>query len=493
MCGTEKKENTLTKHFSSIVFPFRYDAAQLETEAFNTAFAGRNGQPLQLWLPDDLQSYHLKENVAAMLGIGAEKGTVGQVWKMNDALRRKLDLPQLTDAVRFAYRYRGKGAEAILCLKEIRLVLFTTGIGFLEIMVTCEGTAELVQDVNYFLCEVKSDENRLSFDRRVGAGETVTVDFTMLDLVAKLTESLGAVEDFDSRAGLRYIDNKPLVFSYLLMERFDRDFGKILFGLRTNFKESYQVPAEQYWLATAQGICHPFDNVYWGASLNGAVCCACKTKDEKTNEFFTNTFPNNLRQTYLTLFLLHQHQRFAIQDLQRRFATVDRGLDGDAAAVREAYKKVRSLLDDAITLKLKCMFRDPSSVEHINNVDQFVEETLHVREDLADLEQGVRQLETVAGEIRGRIEAQEAKQEKKKTLRKEWLVCLFAAIWGCVTFFEKAWDVLEKITGWDISFRSWLVVIPIVLTLLPLYKLLVEMHARRKELKKLEKESKKDK
>jgi hypothetical protein len=28
---------------------------------------------------------------------------------------------------------------------------------------------------------------------------------------------------------------------------------------------------------------------------------------------------------------------------------------------------------------------------------------------------------------------------------------------------------------------------------LPLYKLLVEMHARRKELKKLEKESKKDK
>ena len=154
MCGTEKKENTLTKHFSSIVFPFRYDAAQLETEAFNTAFAGRNGQPMQLWLPDDLQSYHLKENVAAMLGIGAEKGTVGQVWKMNDALRRKLDLPQLTDAVRFAYRSGGKGAEAILCLKEIRLVLFTTGIGFLEVMVTCEGTAELVQDVNYFLCEV---------------------------------------------------------------------------------------------------------------------------------------------------------------------------------------------------------------------------------------------------------------------------------------------------------------------------------------------------
>ena len=154
MCGTEKKENTLTKHFSSIVFPFRYDAAQLETEAFNTAFAGRNGQPMPLWLPDDLQSYHLKENVAAMLGIGAEKGNIGQVWKMNDALRRKLDLPQLTDAVRFAYRYRGKGAEAILCLKEIRLVLFTTGIGFLEVMVTCEGTAELVQDVNYFLCEV---------------------------------------------------------------------------------------------------------------------------------------------------------------------------------------------------------------------------------------------------------------------------------------------------------------------------------------------------
>ncbi len=479
-------EHELVHHFSCVLFPFRYAAEQLNTEAFNAPFTRKNGKQAQLWQPDKLQSYHLKENVAAMLGVGEEKGTAGQIWRLNDTLRRELNLPEARDAVNFTYR--GCAQSAVLHLEQVRLALFTTGVGFLELTVACDGSAETVQDVNYFLTEVKSEGNRLSFEKRLGKDERVTVEFTLLDVLGKLTESLGAVEDFDTHSGLRYIDNKPLMFSYLLLKKFDGELGKLLFGLRTNFKSSYQVPAEQYDLSLAQGVCHPFDNVYWGASLNAAVCCACMTDNEKTNMFFQNTFPSNLRQTYLLLFLLRQHQRYAIQNFQRQFTTVDQGLDGDAEAVRGAYKKVRDLLDSSVSFKLKCMFRDPSSVEHINDVDHFLAQTLRVCEELTDFEDGVCQLESLASGIRTRIEDREARRSKMTSLRKEWLVCLIAALWGCVTFFEGAWDVLEKITGWEIRFGSWLVLIPTVITLLPLYKLVDEMRSRRKEMKELEKE-----
>jgi len=480
-------EDQVKLHFTAILFPFRFAAEQLTTEAFNAPFIRKNGKETQRWFPDKMQPYHLKENVAAMLGVGEEKGYAGQIWRFNDSLRREMDIPE--ERTPMSFTYRGAAHPAELRLESVRLALFTTGVGFLEVSVRCEDTAEVIQDVNYFLSEVKSDDNCLRFEKKVGRDEYVTVELTMLELVAKLLAPLGTVEDFDNRHGLHYVDNKPLVFSYVLMEKFDKDFGKLMFGLRTNFKASYQVPEEEYRLEKASGVLHPFENVYWGASLNSVVCCAAMTDNEKTNEFFTKTFPGNLRQTYLTLYLLRQHQRYAIQDLQHRFAGVDRGLDsGKVEAVKSAYGAVQELLNDSVAFKLKCMFRNPSSVEHINRVDGFLAETLDVRGDLKDLEDGVRQLEAVAGEIHGKLKAREERKKKMESLRKEGLVCLLAAIWGCVAFFQETWEVVEKITGWSIHFRSWLVIIPLGIAVFPLIKLVDEMRSRRKELREMEKE-----
>ncbi|MBQ3532257.1 MAG: hypothetical protein IJA51_00995 [Oscillospiraceae bacterium] len=480
-------EHQVARHFTTILFPFRFAAEQLKTEMFNAPFVRKNGKETQRWQPDKVQPYHLKENVAAMLGVGEEKGSAGQIWRFNDSLRREMDIPEERTAMSFTYR--GAKQPATVRLESIRLALFATGVGFLELSVRSEGSAEVIQDVNYFLSEVKSDDNCLSFEKKLSRDESVTVELTMLELVEKLLAPLGEVEDFDNRHGLHYVDNKPLVFTYLLMERFDEEFGKLLFGLRTNFKATYQVPVEEYDLDRSEGVLHPFENVYWGASLNAVACCAAMTDNAKTNEFFSNTFPANLRQTYLTLYILRQHQRYAIQDLQHRFAGVDRGLETEnAEAVRRADDAVQQLLDDSIAFKLKCMFRNPSSVEHINLVDGFVARILDVRSDLKDLEDGVRQLEAVAGEIRGKIDAREARKKKMESLRKEGLICLLAAIWGCVAFFQESWEVVEKITGWSINFRSWLVVIPVVIAMFPLLKLVDEMRTRKKELREMEKE-----
>lgn len=99
--------------------------------------------------------------------------------------------------------------------------------------------------MNYFLSEVKSDSNQILFSQKLGKDETQERSFRLVEMLEKLLAPMGEIEDFDTRAGLRFIDNKPLVFSYLLFERFPEDMGRVLFSLRTNFKSSYKMPEQE--------------------------------------------------------------------------------------------------------------------------------------------------------------------------------------------------------------------------------------------------------
>ena len=493
MEGYRMAPQRLIRGFTALLFPFRFSVEQLADGSFNPTYSLKNGSQTNLWLPAPLQPYHLKEHVAAMLGTQGA-GDIGSIWQLNDALRRRLNLPDRRTPVGFTCR--GREEPSTVYLDQARLALFTTGVGFLELTVEMGcASGEEMQDVNYFLCEVKSDANRLHFEKRLGKDSSETVTFSVLELVERLLAPLGEVEDFDTRPGLHYIDNKPIICSYVLLERFDADaFGQLLFGLRTNFKASYHPPQEAYALTGSPGVLHPFENVYWGASLNGMVCCAALTGQEKTDAFFTDTFPSNFRQTYLLLHLLRQHQRYAVQDLQRRFASVGDGLNtGSTQAVNAAYDRVRQLLHSGVVFKLKCRFRDPSSVEHINAVDTLLVDTLQIRENLRDFEDSVRQLQTVAGEIKAELDARKQRRKRLADLRKEGLIYLITALWGCVVFLQSSWEVVEKISGVDIRFNNLLILIPLVITLLPLYKMADELRRQRRKMKEMEEEIKKDK
>ena len=471
-------DHTVVQGFSSVLFPFRFDPALYRDDAFNAPVTRRSGKQAQLWEPAVLRSYHLKENVSNYLGLGAAKGSIGQVYNLNDSMRRELDLPDRRTALSFFHR--GGGAPDVLHLQEVYLYLFTTGIGFLELCVDGFGPdAEAVSSVNYFLCEVKSDDNYLTFERRLSREESETVRFTLLDVLRRLTAQLGEVEDFDAEEGLHYIDNKPLIFSYLLYDRFPEDLGQQLFHLRTNFKGSYRMPAEQLDLRTAEGVFHPFENVYWGFSLNAVVCCASLTGDAVTDGFFRSTFPGNLRQTYLLLDLLRQHQRYGIQDLQRSYIAACDDLTGaEGAAVRAAYDAAHRLQSRAVSFRLKCLYRDPTTVEHINAFDEELARQLHIYGSIREFEENAAQLDAVAAALKERLERREKAERDKAERKRERFIYAITAVWSTILCLNSAWSVAEKLTGQSVWFDSAWVILPFALTALPLIQLI---HQRRKE------------
>lgn len=475
-------EGRLEKNFSYVLFPFRYDEKLLETEGFNLPVSRPKGGAARLWEPDTLKTYHLKEGVARMLGA---PGSAGSMYRLNEALRRELELPESRTELHFSCRGREK--PSIIKLQKIALCLFKTGVGFLSLgfEFRTEDPWELL-DINYFLCEVKSRDNRLRYEKRLDREKSLIVEFTLLEKVEKLLAGL-APEDFDAAPGLRYIDSKPLVFSYLLFARFPEDLGKLLFGLRTNFKASYQVPAEEYELPGAQNVLHPFENVYWGASLNGAVCCASLTGCEKTDEFFSSTFPSNLRQSYLPLFFLRQHQRFAVQSFQRRFILADQTLTGERPEeIQAAYKRVRALRERCVSFKLRCMYQDPSSVEHINAYDAFIARTTRVSENFAALEESLSQLDALAQGMRERIKDRQRRRERREGLRKERLLYMVTALWSSIVFLDSAWEIAEHFAGFEIKLPSLWVFLPLGLSLLPVISLAAEMKKKKQELEEID-------
>lgn len=475
----------LISNFTSVLFPFRYDRGIYKDESFNRPFTRKNGKQAQLWQPLDLQSYHLKGHISAMLGAGTAEGTIGRIYALSDNLRRELEIPEARGAADFFCR--GREEAVSLYLEDVYLSLFCTGVGFLELNFRCESRdAEELLDVNYFLCEVKSSDNYLQFTQRLSKEESRTVTFPLLALVKKLTACLGTVYDFVSTEGLRYIDGKPLIFSYLLFDRYPDDLGRLLFNLRTNFKASYQVPAEQYDLRYAKGIYHPFENVYWGTSLNGTVCCACLTENEKTNDFFRTVFPHNLRQTYSLLFLLRQHQRYAIENYQTQFLHAGDGLEGSSEAdSRRAYDRIRALREDCASFHLKCTYQNPTPVEHINDFDDFLRKDLRVVENLEAFEAGIRRLDSMAGAIKETLDSAGEERKKLRELRRERIVYVFTSVWSCILFMDEAWGLSEKLVGQTIGLTSPWLALPLSLSILPILPLLVSLVKKNKEIRKL--------
>ena len=477
----------LEKNFSYVLFPFRFDRELLKGEGFNSPLTKQNGKQAPMWRPVSPRQYHLKENLAAMLGTEGDQGSAGRLYSLDDSLRRELALPELRD--RLLFHRRGGDRPYSLCLEQVELCLFFTGLGFLNMRFSAETeSAEELLDINYYLCEVKSGENRLSFEKRLGRDERQTIDFRLLDAVRRLCAGFAGAEDLDCRPGLNYIDNKPLIFSYLLFEDFPAELGRLLFNLRTNFKASYKVSEEQYELGRAQGLLHPFENLYWGASLNGAVCCASLTGDRQTDEFFRNTFPSNLRDTYYILFLLRQHQRFAVQDFQRLFVQADRAVSLSGEDIGDAYRAVMELRRRVASFKLRCLYRDPSSVEHINQWDAFIQGTGNIRENIQALEESVAQLDAVAQAMREEIQARNSRRERRAGLRRERALYIVTALWSSIVFLESAWQISEHLRGGAISIPSLWTLLPLGLTVLPIMTLAAELKQKRRELDELQKQ-----
>ena len=205
-----------------------------------------------------------------------------------------------------------------------------------------------------------------------------------------MLEYVGNVEYFESD-GKRFCRKKPIVYSYLLLNREPEDLNNILFLARKNFKESYKLPQSEYNILNNPNIYQTFENSYWATSQSAVVNVSFLVKEEhndsndenkRTNEFFKNNFPKErLLGPYYLLFLSVLHQKYAMRHLTAKMGkNLDLGTKSPIKKdkMKEQLKKAREYQAQAASLKFRAFFNSPSDIDHINKYYQLVSDTFDI-------------------------------------------------------------------------------------------------------------------
>lgn len=475
----------ITRQFTKFIFPFYFDGDTVHPE--RVTVSTKKGT-LPVFERFSVATESLREGLDLMLSSEGGSAKVADCYRLNVNCRRYFSLPpRKTDWMLF-YR-RSDTTPLRIALTELKLYLFESGVGYAEL--ECEYESRKISDyieLNYFISEAKSDKNRFVCQQKVWNEETRTATteemaFTVSELLARV---LGTVGDGDgSVATPCYQKEKPLVYSYLLLDGQPENTSELLFHLNKNYKDSYKFSDD----CTKVNTLHPFENSYWTVSLNGACNLSFLVGDPVTDSFFTEDFYRKAKDTYYFLFLCALHQRHAIAHITGQMGHLD-CLGNDYYMMREQLKEARRFEAQALNLKFRAFFKIPSTVEHINNYYNLLYKSFEIGDFYTNFTQDITNLQGICQRYVERIEEREEKIKKCKAAKTEILVSIAGTVVAEVTVFNGSWDLIEKILGHTVNFWSPAILILLATLLSPLFTIVMNVKKQLHEINILTEELK---
>ena len=471
----------IVKQFTKFVFPFKFDPEKIAPEL--ATVENKKGTKFNVFERFSQKTESLREGLDMMLHEDGGSAKIADCYKLNINCRRYFSLPaRKEEPLDFTGRQAGASTLSV-AITELKLYFFESRIGFAEI--ECEYASEAIDEyleLNYFICEAKSDKNRFVCHEKIWNEETKTkeivdTEFTVEDLLDKLlayaSTGEGAVE-------FSYCKAKPMIYSHLLVDEKPENINELLQHLTKNYKESYRFDDS----CTKIKSVHPFENSYWVGSLNGATNISFMTGDEITDSFFKENFYVKAKDTYYFLFLNVLHQRHAVTDIMGRMGHLDR-LVNDFYIMDKQLRQARKYEAEAINLKFRAFFKCPSTIEHINDYYDMLQNAFQVGAFYDNFKADISSLQSICGKYVERINERDKKIKARKNAKTEIFVSIFAAIVAEVTLFNNSWALVEKVVGHSISFWNPGVLILCATLVSPLITVLVNVNKQKAEIKRL--------
>ena len=471
----------IVRQFTKFVFPFKFDANKVSPE--RAVIENKKGGSLNVFERFSQKTESLREGLDLMLDENGGSAKIADCYKLNINCRKYFSLPpKKEECLEFTSRQAGSDTMRV-AITELKLYLFESQIGFAEI--ECEYDSDSIDDylqLNYFICEAKSDKNRFVCHEKIWNEETKTKDivdteFTVEDLLNKL---LSYAASDQSAVEFSYRRAKPLIYSYVLADEKPEDINELLQHLTKNYKDSYRFDDSCSKIKSL----HPFENSYWVASLNGATNISFLTGNDITDGFFKDNFYVKCKHTYYFLFLNVLHQRHSVTDIMGRMGHLDR-LVNDYYIMDKQLRLARKYEAEAINLKFRAFFKSPSSIEHINDYYDMIQNAFQVSAFYDNFKTDISNLQNICSKYVERIKERDKKIKARKTAKTEIFVSIFAAIVAEVTLFNNSWALVEKVLGHSISFWTPGVLILCGTIISPLITVFVSVGKQVTEIRRL--------
>lgn len=477
------------KQYTKFIFPFQFEKEGVDPKG--AQLENSKGVKQSIFEPFSVHTESLREGLDLMLSAEGGKSKIADCYALNINCRKHFLLPpKKTEVLSFVNR-QSEGASFDVAISEIKVYLFESHIGFVE--VECEYSSRTIEsylELNYFICEAKSDKNLFVYHKKNWDPATKTtsvesISFSMKDLLEKVLSSISKSPD-----GIHFVYHKvkPVIYSHLIVDEKPDNMGELLQHLAKNYKSSYKFDDSCSKVKTF----HPFENSYWTTSLNGAVNISFLTDDENTNDFFVNNFYHKTRNTYFFLFLNVVHQRYAIMRIIGKMGNLDR-LANDYYVMAEELTLARQYETDAINLKFRAFFKLPSNIDHINVYYDTIYESFQVGTLYDHFDGEIKNLQNICGKYVDRIKERDEKIRKRKNAKIEIFVSIFSALVAEVTLFNNSWSLIEKVLGHSVSFWSPAILILFGTLISPMFTIIFNVSKKVTEIKQLTKQIDSDK
>lgn len=471
----------IVKQFTKFLFPFRYSPKDtpLCSGADCSEIAG---------LPNPFVRFHpksegLRKGIGEMLSDDSS-AKIADCFELSDTKRTMLNLPhRAVDTVSFRTRSKDNSVYSIT-VEDVRLYLFESEVGFVEVEFGyCSDKLEDFVECNYFISEIKSDENVFEYERKLSKDESEKHIFTLKELVCKVLSYVGGVLDMKKDSFPGFSEDKGVIYSYILTDKKPENLDKLLFTLRRNYKGSYKVPCDKDILSDPH-IKQQFENSYWTASYNGAVNLSFCTGDKTTDLFFNSNFYSKMKETYYILFLHALHQRFAMMKYIGDMGQLDT-LGNNYLVMKRELKAAENYYAKASNLEFRAFFKLPSNVEHVNDYYNLLLRTFKINELKFNFDNDLKTLTDICKTYVDRIKRRDDKIAARRKKKIEVFVSLLGTFVAVITLLNSYWGLLEKLMGNRVNFWSIQILVFVGALLVPFVTVVVDIVYSVKEIRKM--------
>ncbi len=205
----------------------------------------------------------------------------------------------------------------------------------------------------------------------------------------------------------KFVDDAH-VFSYIQLDEESsesRDIPTYLCKSMNAFKASFKPVEQNVDYKILDNVIQSADNIWWVGSVEGIVCMSKNVANPIDNKFLENTFKWDIEKSYLYLYILILHMRYALlsfstQIANRTYKSLKNCSEHDIQSWNEIREKI-------ILLDLRGMFYDISNKSEQIDVFDMIRKTLKI-DKLSD------EIHTRIDDLSQLVDSYTKRQEKLK-------------------------------------------------------------------------------
>ncbi|HZG86000.1 CorA family divalent cation transporter [Paenibacillus sp.] len=430
-------------HVAALVIPFHYDMP------FPDAAEAVNADRFEKAEPAADRCF---EHIRTLVAHASEPHTIGRMWKMTQRGRHAYGLP---NNHRSTLTCNSKAGTWTFAVTNVELYLFETGTGFLVHHIEFSGAADARSFTEglYALKKIAGYGNTIRYERRLSKTEAEMQSFSFAAAASE------AVEPFAGRFfdGNGSTPAEAIVFSGALLDVNTKEAGAeefaadVLFRLRRAYREAYKPVSAHRSEERDEFVIRPFENSRFGVSLEGMANVVTRTGDPETDAFFEGAYFHQLKGTYLYLYILALHQKYALVRLSKLAAGLQGELGGSRGSLRAQSDAIDALKQSCIRFMLRSSYHQVTYNTHHSDVYELIRRRLRIEELMLEINESLHALAALTAIVEQALERKEeaAKREREEAFHRKitWITALFLPLTVVCGLFGMELDLIQKASG----------------------------------------------